>query len=266
MMAGKIRGVATPPPPRVMSHALSCHGKIIRASLCTQKTPFAGPPTKHKITYERTVMNCNRFGSFAERRCYASSVESCSTGSNVESKRRKSRPTTTCSADIIIRGTVPKNGIGIRTGQFSELSKSFSLADCTAFVRIVGDSNPIHVVTKDDADDAASRPSRTKKTIVPGMLTASLFSSIFGTLIPGSIYRSQTISFRAPVYCNDNITGRIDVRRVRKTSSGGLLVFCDTRVWKKVVGCGGADDCDTRTRRQDCVVGEAQVWLPVCSR
>jgi len=118
------------------------------------------------------------------------------------------------------------------------------------------------------------------KIIVHGMLTSSLFSAIFGTLIPGSIYRSQKLSFRSPVYCYDSIVGRIDVKRVRNLRRlGGVLVTCDTRVLRisphdscdgegQDRGVRGGIDLegdagqDSQENMEECVIGEAEVWLP----
>jgi len=48
------------------------------------------------------------------------------------------------------------------------------------------------------------------------MLTASLFSTVMGTLLPGTgaIYRSQTIRFLLPVYVGDTVTAHFVVRSV----------------------------------------------------
>ena len=64
------------------------------------------------------------------------------------------------------------------------------------------------------------------------MLSASVFSSIFGTLIPGSIYRSQKISFNLPIFSDEYIIGRVQVVKVKDLRKG-LLVTCDTIVYQK---------------------------------
>lgn len=85
-------------------------------------------------------------------------------------------------------------------------------------------------------------------------MVASLFSCIFGTLIPGSVYRKQTLSFRAPVFANDVVTGRVQVTKIRSLlrregvgGGGGVVLTCDTKVL-----------CEGR----ECITGEASVWLP----
>ena len=112
--------------------------------------------------------------------------------------------------------------------------------------------------------------------MVHGMLTASLFSSVFGTLIPGSVYREQSFTFHSPVYVDECIIGRVNVTNVKDLRRKGLLVTCDTVVYKKDDVCGllvdssvmidGGDDDDGDIDCIDgmtvCVKGEAKVLLP----
>jgi acyl dehydratase len=71
----------------------------------------------------------------------------------------------------------------------------------TQFATLCGDNQPLHL----DADFAA----RTffKQPIVHGMLTASLFSTLIGTRLPGpgSIYIGQELKFLRPVYMNETV-------------------------------------------------------------
>ena len=48
------------------------------------------------------------------------------------------------------------------------------------------------------------------------MLTASIFSTIVGMLLPGTgaVYRSQTIAFLRPVYVGETVTAHFVVRTV----------------------------------------------------
>mmetsp|Transcript_672 Transcript_672/g.736 ORF Transcript_672/g.736 Transcript_672/m.736 type:complete len:158 (-) Transcript_672:288-761(-) len=116
------------------------------------------------------------------------------------------------------------------------------------------------------------------KIVVHGMLTASLFSAIFGTLIPGSIYRSQKLNFRSLVYCNEPIVGRVYVTKVRNMKGRGALVACDTSILRRrgggrrrsfleeqgdfLIGGDGEGGGVCREDMEECIVGEAEVWLP----
>ncbi len=57
-----------------------------------------------------------------------------------------------------------------------------------------------------------------KKRLVHGMLTAGLISGVLGTELPGagSIYLSQSINFRAPVFIGDTITATVTIVKLRK--------------------------------------------------
>lgn len=112
--------------------------------------------------------------------------------------------------------------------------------------------NPIHQQSNDE-------PSP-KKVIVHGMFSASVFSSIFGTLIPGSLYRSQTLTFNAPVYSDEYVIGRVEVTKVKDLRKG-LLVTCDTSIYQQI-----EEDTKIKKDRMEgmtkCVQGVAEVWIP----
>lgn len=135
----------------------------------------------------------------------------------------------------------------------------FTRTDVDLFGHLVGDQNPLHSsMTFDEASQfttwqqaglirlSTEGPTGSTEALVHGMLVASLFSCIFGTLIPGAIYRSQAIHFRVPIFANDVVVGRIHVTKV-KAAHHGLIVTCDTTVSRQ---------------ERTCVTGEASVWLP----
>jgi len=81
-------------------------------------------------------------------------------------------------------------------GDNYQLEFRFTQNQVEDFARLTGDSNPLHL----DPDYA----SRTlfKKPIIHGVLGASIFSKIMGTLFPGegTIYLSQQLEFKRPMY------------------------------------------------------------------
>ena len=89
----------------------------------------------------------------------------------------------------------------LAVGQEACLEHTFRQEDVTQFATLCGDNQPLHL----DADFAA----RTffKQPIVHGMLTASLFSTLIGTRLPGpgSIYIGQELKFLRPVYMNETV-------------------------------------------------------------
>ena len=97
-----------------------------------------------------------------------------------------------------------------QVGQRASFSKTFTEADVQRFIEITGDVNPLHV----DEEFAAGTPFG--RRILQGMLTASIFSTMVGMLLPGTgaIYRSQTIRFLLPVHVGETVTAHFVVRSV----------------------------------------------------
>lgn len=96
-------------------------------------------------------------------------------------------------------------------GDKASRSKTFSDGDVRAFARISGDTNPIHL----DEDYAAQ--TRFGRRLVHGMLTASLLSATLANDLPGegTIYMSQSLQFKAPVFVGDTITATVEVTAFR---------------------------------------------------
>ena len=128
----------------------------------------------------------------------------------------------------------------IEVGQRVAVTRTFDEAAVRAFAELSGDFNPVHL----DADFAAT--TRFGRPIVHGLLTASLISTVVGTRLPGqgSIYVSQTLRFRAPVFVGDTVRAEVEVTEVLRERRRVVLA---TRclVGDKVV-----------------ITGEAVMWVP----
>lgn len=98
----------------------------------------------------------------------------------------------------------------IEIGMSASYSQTVTDADIKAFAGISGDRNPVHV------DEDYAEQSRYKKRIVHGMMTASYFSALFGTKIPGEgcVYVAQSLQFKRPVYMGDTVTATIEVTKI----------------------------------------------------
>ncbi|NPV92833.1 MAG: MaoC family dehydratase [Firmicutes bacterium] len=114
----------------------------------------------------------------------------------------------------------------IYIGEKATHSKTISESDVYIFAGIVGDFNPMHV------NEDFSRKTPFKKRIVHGMLSASLISTVFGTELPGgsSIYLSQEVVFRAPVFIGDTLTAEVEV--IEKRPEKKIIIFY-TRVFNQ---------------------------------
>jgi acyl dehydratase len=95
-------------------------------------------------------------------------------------------------------------------GQHASFTKTFTEADMQRFIEITGDVNPLHV------DEEFAAKTKFGRRVLQGMLTASIFSTMVGMLLPGTgaIYRSQTLRFLLPVYLGETVTAHFVVRSV----------------------------------------------------
>ena len=76
-------------------------------------------------------------------------------------------------------------GPPLEEGNVFTSTRRFEAADVQSFADVSGDHNPIHLSDEFAATTPFGRP------IVHGMLTASMFSTLFASNIPGSIYLRQ---------------------------------------------------------------------------
>ena len=99
-------------------------------------------------------------------------------------------------------------------GQRASYTKTFTDDDVQRFVAITGDRNPLHV------DDEFAAGTQFGGRVLHGMLTASLFSTMVGMLIPGTgaIYRSQTLTFLRPVHVGETVTAHFVIRSVDRAT------------------------------------------------
>lgn len=95
----------------------------------------------------------------------------------------------------------------IKPGMSAELVRQFTDEDVRLFAQVTGDDNPAHL------DDEYAEGSMFKRRIAHGMLSAGLFSALLGTRLPGqgSIYVSQRLKFKRPVYIDSVVTARVTV-------------------------------------------------------
>lgn len=110
----------------------------------------------------------------------------------------------------------------LKIGQSYEMSRIFSQQEVMEFAHLSYDTNPIHT----DAEYA--RTTQFGQLIVPGFLTGSMFSAIIGTKFPGfgSIYLNQNMSFRKPVFPDQQVTAVVRVKELFPEKHRALLETC----------------------------------------
>jgi 3-hydroxybutyryl-CoA dehydratase len=128
----------------------------------------------------------------------------------------------------------------LSVGMHAIYAKTMTEADVTLFAGLSGDTNPLHI-----NEEFASK-TRFQRRIVPGMLTASLWSTLVGTQLPGpgSAYMSQNIRFVKPVYIGDTVTAHVVVTKIDHAKQR-LYLSAECRVADAIVAAG-----------------QAMVWVP----
>lgn len=113
-------------------------------------------------------------------------------------------------------------------------------ADIKNFAGVSGDHNPIHM------SDEYAEASKFKKRIAHGLMSASYFSAIFGTKLPGEgcVYVNQNLEFKKPVYIGDTVKATVTIKNIDEKRR--RLFF------------------DTVCTVKNCIVisGEAEIYIP----
>ncbi|NDJ74836.1 MAG: MaoC family dehydratase [Chloroflexi bacterium] len=129
----------------------------------------------------------------------------------------------------------------LEVGVQATRTKTFTDADVRGFAQVSGDENPIHL------DDDYAAGTRFGQRIVHGMLTAGIISALLANDLPGegTIYLSQTLQFKAPVFIGDTITATAEIVKYR----------ADKRIATLATTCTNQDGTVV-------IVGEAVVLAP----
>jgi len=115
----------------------------------------------------------------------------------------------------------------LEVGARASRTRQIDNAAIRAFVQASGDDNPLHL------DDTYAATTQFGKRIAHGMLTASFISAVLANDLPGpgTIYLSQSLQFKAPVFVNDTITATVEVTSYRP----------DKRITKLITTCTNQD-------------------------
>lgn len=100
----------------------------------------------------------------------------------------------------------------ISVGQSATYIKTLTEQDVILFATCSGDVNPVHL----DKAYAATTPFG--EPIGHGMWTGALISAAIATRLPGpgSVYRSQSLSFKHPVKIGDTVTVTLTVAEIKE--------------------------------------------------
>lgn len=137
-----------------------------------------------------------------------------------------------------MENSIPIEKISI--GMSASYSQTITDADIKAFAGISGDHNPVHV------SETYASESRFGRRIAHGLISASFFSALFGTKLPGygCVYASQSLSFKYPVFIGDTVEATVTVKSVDIAKS--KVIF----------------DTTCKVGRKKVITGEAEIYIP----
>lgn len=130
----------------------------------------------------------------------------------------------------------------LQIGQSAQQQKTITEQDVALFGEVSNDYNPLHF------NEAYAKETMFKKRIAHGMLVGSLFSKLLGQDLPGegTVYLSQSLVFKRPVFLGDTITATITLKELNTERNRALF------------------DCECRNQHNTVVIlGEANVMPPV---
>ncbi len=128
----------------------------------------------------------------------------------------------------------------IKIGQSFESEIEVTDEMVREFAKITGDNNPLHL------DEEFAKKSQFGRKIAHGMLVVSLISKVLGHDFPGAgtVYVSQYVKFRKPVYIGDTVKIMISVKD-KNIEKRRLFLLTDVL------------DGD-----REVIKGEAEIYLP----
>ena len=107
----------------------------------------------------------------------------------------------------------------LTVGQTYNYEFKFSQVDVVAFANVTGDKNPVHL------NEAFAVKTIFKRRIMHGMLSASVFSKVFGTLFPGegTIYLKQSLDFLKPMYVDTDYVACFTVKEIIQDKNRAII-------------------------------------------
>ncbi len=123
----------------------------------------------------------------------------------------------------------------LSVGMTASFAKTATESYIVLFAGISGDINPVHL------NHEFASETMFKGRIAHGMLTASFFSTVLGTKLPGPgcICIRQDLNFKAPVRVGDTVTTRGTITEI-DNDRRRVKLFAECRVGDRVVLDGEA--------------------------
>lgn len=97
--------------------------------------------------------------------------------------------------------------LNLQVKQSASRTKTVTDVDLQLYAQITGDLNPLHF------DDAFAAGTRFGRRVAQGGITAGMLNALVAMDLPGpgTVFMSQTLTYKAPAYVGDTLTARVEV-------------------------------------------------------
>ena len=129
----------------------------------------------------------------------------------------------------------------LKVGDSQTFSKTITSADILLFTAVSGDINQLHI------NDEYAKTTFFGKRIAHGALTSSLIPAALTMAFPGSVYISQYVEFKAPVFIDDTITVVVTCKEKREKRQ----VVMQTNCYNQDGKCVLEGEAVTKLARED---------------
>jgi acyl dehydratase len=101
----------------------------------------------------------------------------------------------------------PVGPLGLHVGQRACRTQTVTAREVELYAQITGDRNPLHF----DADFAAR--TRFGRLVAQGGIASGMLNALVAMDMPGAgtVFLSQTLTYKAPTYLGDTLTAEIEV-------------------------------------------------------
>ena len=101
----------------------------------------------------------------------------------------------------------PIGPLRLTVGQRARRTQTVTARDVELYAEITGDRNPLHF----DADFAAR--TRFGRLVAQGGIASGMLNALVAMDLPGAgtVFMSQTLSYKAPTYLGDTLTAEVEV-------------------------------------------------------
>lgn len=106
-----------------------------------------------------------------------------------------------------MRSTDQRDCPTVAIGDSASIALNITDETIAGFAELCLDRNPMHL------DEAYASRTKFGKRIAHGMISAGLISAVIGNKLPGpgTIYVSQTLEFKAPVFVGTTIVAKVKI-------------------------------------------------------